>query len=294
MPENKLNCPICNETKNEVYLHCKDHTVSEHTFTIVKCLSCNFIYTNPVPPESEIGKYYKSESYISHTDTKKGIINKLYHFVRNITIKKKLQLLDQLSGKGKLLDIGCGTGHFIKECKNQGWTVEGTEPDPDARKLAETLTDSKISETVFAKTEFKSYNIISLWHVLEHVHRLNETIEQIKKLLKDNGHLIIAVPNCESFDAKYYKEHWAAFDLPRHLYHFTQDSMENLLHKHGFNIIKKTPMVFDSFYVSMMSEKYKKGNIVNAILTGLRSNLKGRNKLNYSSITYVAEKINKA
>jgi 2-polyprenyl-3-methyl-5-hydroxy-6-metoxy-1,4-benzoquinol methylase len=294
MPENKLNCPICNESKNEVYLNCKDHTVSGLSFTIVKCSSCGFKYTCPVPPESEIGKYYKAESYISHTDTKKGFINKLYHFVRNITLKKKLQLLDELSEKGKILDVGCGTGHFLKECKNNGWKVEGTEPDPDARKIAENLTGSEISETVFTKGDFKSYNIISLWHVLEHVHRLNESLEQIKKLLNDRGHLIIAVPNCESFDAKHYKEHWAAYDLPRHLYHFTQDTMEKLLHKHGFKIIKKTPMVFDSFYVSMMSEKYKNGNLLGALLTGLRSNLKGRSRINYSSITYIAEKINKS
>jgi 2-polyprenyl-3-methyl-5-hydroxy-6-metoxy-1,4-benzoquinol methylase len=291
MLENKATCPICNETKNEVYLNCKDYTVSGLTFILVKCKACDFIYTNPIPPESEIGKYYKSETYISHSDTKKGFINQLYHVVRNLTLKKKVQLINQLSAKGKILDVGCGTGHFIKECKSQGWLVDATEPDKDARKIAEGLTGSIISETVFEKADFNSYHIISLWHVLEHVHKLNETLDRINKLLKEDGHLIIAVPNCNSFDAKHYKEFWAAFDVPRHLYHFTQETMEKLLKKHGFKIVRKTPMFFDSFYVSMMSEKYKNGNIISAFLTGLRSNLKAKKNLSYSSITYIAKKI---
>jgi 2-polyprenyl-3-methyl-5-hydroxy-6-metoxy-1,4-benzoquinol methylase len=288
------SCLICKNTKTELFLTCKDFTASEEIFHIVKCTSCNFIYTNPIPPENEIGKYYKSEKYISHTDTSKGIINKLYHLVRNITLKSKLELINKLSLKGKILDIGCGTGHFLKECKNNGWQVDGTEPDNEARKLAEELTHSKISETVFGNKNLNSYNIISLWHVLEHIHKLNETLEQVKKLLKEDGHIIIAVPNCDSIDSKYYKEFWAAYDVPRHLYHFTQETIEKLLKNHGLRIIKKTPMIFDSFYVSMMSEKYKNGNIFNAVITGLKSNIKGKNKLNYSSIIYVAEKITKS
>jgi 2-polyprenyl-3-methyl-5-hydroxy-6-metoxy-1,4-benzoquinol methylase len=285
-------CPICNSLTFNKLLSCKDNTVSSEYFTLVQCGSCHFVFTNPVPDESEIIKYYKSDEYISHSDTKKGLMNMAYHQVRKITLKNKLQLINDLaSNKGQLLDVGCGTGYFLKSCKEDGWKVEGTEPDPDARKIAEGLTKSEISETIFSKNNYQSYDIITLWHVLEHVHKLNECMERISNLLKENGKLIIAVPNCESYDAKIYKENWAAYDVPRHLYHFTAETMNRLLNKHKFTLVRKEPMKFDAFYVSMMSEKYRKGSTIKGVLNGFMSNLKAEKEKNYSSLIYIAEKI---
>jgi 2-polyprenyl-3-methyl-5-hydroxy-6-metoxy-1,4-benzoquinol methylase len=285
------NCPICNTLKFKQLIQCEDNTVSHEKFSIVECSACSFRFTNPIPDENEIVKYYKSEDYISHSDTKKGMINTIYHQVRKISLRNKLKLINSLSKKGALLDVGCGTGYFLKACKEDGWAVEGTEPDPDARKLAEELTKSEVSETILSKNNYQSYDIITMWHVLEHVHRLNECMERIAKLLKENARLIIAVPNCDSYDAKIYQEHWAAYDVPRHLYHFTAESMNQLLKKHGFRLLRKEPMKFDAFYVSMMSEKYKKGSTIKGVLNGLMSNLKSGKEKNYSSIIYIAEKI---
>jgi 2-polyprenyl-3-methyl-5-hydroxy-6-metoxy-1,4-benzoquinol methylase len=285
------NCPICNSLNFNELIQCVDNTVSHEKFSIVECSACRFRFTNPIPDENEIIKYYKSEDYISHSDTKKGMINTIYHQVRKISLKNKLKLINSLSKKGTLLDVGCGTGYFLKACKEDGWKVEGTEPDPDARKLAEELTKSDVSETIFSKNNYQSYDMITMWHVLEHVHRLNECMERIVKLLKEDAKLVIAVPNCDSHDAKIYQEYWAAYDVPRHLYHFTAESMNQLLKKHGFRFLRKEPMKFDAFYVSMMSEKYKKGSSIKGILNGLISNLRSGKEKNYSSIIYIAEKI---
>jgi len=285
------NCQICNSLIFNTLIECKDHTVSGEIFKIVQCNGCSFAFTNPIPDEDEILKYYKSENYISHSDTKKGLMNMAYHQVRKITLKEKLNLINELSRKGTLLDIGCGTGYFLNTCRENGWVIEGTEPDPDARKIAEAQTKSQISESIFSKTNDASYDIITMWHVLEHVHKLNENMERVTRLLKKDGKLIIAVPNCKSYDAQVYKEHWAAYDVPRHLYHFTANTMDKFLQKHNFRIIKKEPMKFDAFYVSMMSEKYKNGSTIKGILNGFISNMKSGKEKNYSSIIYIAEKI---
>jgi 2-polyprenyl-3-methyl-5-hydroxy-6-metoxy-1,4-benzoquinol methylase len=284
------NCPICNSLTFNFLFECKDHTVSGEKFKIVECKDCGFVFTNPIPDEKYIIKYYKSEDYISHSDTKKGLVNMAYHQVRKITLREKLHLINSLSKKEILLDIGCGTGYFLNSCKEDGWEVEGTEPDPDARKIAEAQIKSEVSESIFSKSNYESYNIITMWHVLEHVHKLNESMERISRLLKKDGKLIIAVPNCKSYDATIYKENWAAYDVPRHLYHFTADSMDKLLKKHNFKMIKKEPMKFDAFYVCMMSEKYKNGSAIKGILKGLISNLKSGKEKNYSSVIYIAEK----
>jgi len=292
--ENITKCFVCGGSELQPFINCKDYTVSKSDFNIVSCKTCGFKFTNPRPDVTEIGKYYESDDYISHSDSGKGIVNSLYKLVRNYTINKKVNLVDSFTKDKTILDIGCGTGTFLNACNKSGWMARGLEPSENARKFALNTYKLEIkAENELSKLPNKSFSIITMWHVLEHVNLLNERIEELNRLLKDDGTIIIAVPNCNSYDANYYKEFWAAYDLPRHLYHFTPDSIEKLLKKHNLKILKKLPMVFDSYYVSLLSEKYKTGktNLIKAILTGFRSNLKaGRDINTFSSIIYIIKK----
>ncbi len=290
-------CPVCNAGLFEPFLICKDYTVSREDFQIVRCKSCGFAFTNPRPLPKELGKYYKSEEYISHTDTRKGLVNSLYHLVRKYTLIKKLQSIVRLCGRPSkinprsILDIGSGTGVFLDICTRAGFSCIGIEPDQDARTSAMNSYGLDIrEETELDNMTKKSFDVITLWHVLEHVPFLNERIIQLKELLKPTGIVIVAVPNRSSFDAKYYEKFWAAYDLPRHLYHFTPKDIRQLFDKHGMKIERILPMRFDSFYVSMLSERYKRGkiNYLSAVMIGLKSNLKAiRNGSEFSSQVYV-------
>lgn len=284
------NCPVCNGVSFVPFLTCKDYTVSKESFNIVSCKDCNFKFTNPRPSDSEIGKYYKSEDYVSHSDTKKGLINRLYHAVRTRTLKQKLGLISGYVSRGTMLDYGCGTGMFLKTCAFAGWKSFGFEPDPDARKLA-TEKGLVVADTKEELSKSK-YDIITLWHVLEHVTDLGQTLEFFSKQLTDNGRLIIAVPNHTSADAKHYREFWAGYDLPRHIYHFEINTMKKLLGNYGFGLEETKPMKFDSYYVSMLSEKYKSGsmNYLSAFLNGIRSNLSAKDPSQYSSVIYIFKK----
>lgn len=270
------HCPICDSGKFSPFMDCIDHTVSRETFSIVQCDSCGFKFTNPRPEEHQLGKYYKSEDYISHSNTSKGFINSAYQSVRKYTLLKKLQLISRYYRTGKILDIGCGTGEFLKTMKNAKWEAIGIEPDEGARKQCIEKQGLDVREEGKMKQlPDEHFDVITMWHVLEHVPKLNERVEELKRLLKPNGMIIIAVPNCDSLDAKTYKEKWAAYDLPRHLYHFTPKDIEALFRKKGMKVFKILPMIFDSFYVSMLSEKYKTGhtNIIRSTWNGLRSNI---------------------
>jgi 2-polyprenyl-3-methyl-5-hydroxy-6-metoxy-1,4-benzoquinol methylase len=274
--EHLENCPVCNSKQFLPFLACIDYTVSRETFKIVQCKNCLFRFTNPRPKEDQLGKYYKSEDYVSHSNTREGFINSTYQSVRKYTLLKKLQLISKYFKTGNILDIGCGTGEFLNTCKNAKWNTIGVEPDDDARSMAIKNFGLDIrKESELKNLKDQSFDVISMWHVLEHVPKLNERAEELKRLIKPNGIIIIAVPNCDSLDAKIYKEFWAAYDLPRHLYHFTPKNIEGLFRKHGMKVFKILPMIFDSFYVSMLSEKYKSGktNYVRAFVNGFRSNL---------------------
>ncbi len=287
-----ISCPVCKSTSTTFSFKAKDYTVSGEFFEVSYCNDCTLMFTSNAPLESEIGKYYSAESYISHTDSNEGLINKLYHRVRVITLASKRKLLAKETGKtsGSLLDIGSGTGAFANEMKNSGWQITALEPDELARKNSLELYNIKALSTSNLFNLEDKFDAITLWHVLEHVYPLHEYIEQIKKLLKPDGKLFVAVPNYQSADAKAYGENWAAWDVPRHLYHFSPASMKKLLFMHGLNLLKMKPMWFDSFYVSMLSEKYKNGNnnLVSAVKNGLISNAKAINdNSKCSSVIYV-------
>ncbi len=284
-------CLVCGSNQFEPFLVCKDHTVSKDNFNIVSCKMCGFKYTNPRPTDSVLGDYYKAEEYVSHTNTKKGIVNKLYHIVRNHTLNKKIRLVSSYVSRGTILDYGCGTGMFLAACKEAGWNTIGMEPDDSARKIASdqdlSVYSNKENVTTFIKD--RQVDAITLWHVLEHVIDMPETLAFFKAKLKKDGVLIIAVPNHVSYDAQYYKEFWAAYDVPRHLHHFELTSMKSLLENNGFKLVETKPMKFDSFYVSMLSEKCKTGsvNLVKAFWIGLMSNSKAKDSSSYSSTIYV-------
>jgi len=289
-------CPICGSNLIQEKLVAKDHTVSQKDFSIWHCNDCTARFTQDVPAQDAIGDYYASENYISHSDTKKGIINSLYHLVRKRTLAAKRSLLinETKMLKGTILDIGCGTGAFLHSMQEADWNITGLEPDAVARNKAAELYQLHPQEPgKLFELPAASFNAITMWHVLEHVHELHAYIKQIASLLATNGKLFIAVPNYTSKDADIYKEHWAAYDVPRHLYHFSPQSMEKLLTTYNLKLITCKPMWFDSFYVSMLSEQYKngKGNIIKAVFNGFISNLKALgNTRKCSSVIYVIGK----
>jgi 2-polyprenyl-3-methyl-5-hydroxy-6-metoxy-1,4-benzoquinol methylase len=291
-------CPVCDQSSFNNYLNVEDYTVSHKEFTIQQCNACYFLFTNPRPQEDKIGAYYQSQDYISHHDEAKDVMSKVYTSVRNYTIEQKVKLINNLvPAKGTLLDIGCGTGNFLAAEKQDGWKAWGTEPDFGAREVASKRVGDTIFETINEPILAQlQYDVITLWHVLEHVHKLNETVDWLANHLKPGGKIIIAVPNPQSFDAAKYGRFWAAYDVPRHLYHFTRASMKLLMQKHGLNVENTLPMWFDSFYVSMLSTKYKKQktDLIDSVMTGLQSNLKGRSgkdkELNTSSLIYIISK----
>ena len=289
-------CPICNSTDIQEQLTAKDYTVSEEKFDVWHCNACTARFTQDVPAQDAIGAYYASENYISHSDTKKGIINTLYHMVRKRTLGAKRRLVINETGtvKGTILDIGCGTGAFLQTMKEADWNITGLEPDVVARNKAAELYNINPQEPgKLFELPAATYNVITMWHVLEHVHELHAYIKQIAALLATNGKLFIAVPNYTSKDAFIYKEYWAAYDVPRHLYHFSPQSMEKLVNQHGLKLAAVKPMWFDSFYVSMLSEQCKngKGNILKAFFNGFVSNLKAWGDVRRcSSVIYIFSK----
>ena len=277
-PVHYTQCPVCRSDAMHPVFHVKDYTVSGKEFEIVHCNVCSARFTQDVPDINEIGAYYKSDDYISHTNTTKGLINRLYQRVRMRTMKQKAGIVKKYTGlpAGNLLDIGCGTGTFLHTMQQQGWQVAGLEPDADARTIGKEQygINAKPSHELFS-LEPESFNAITLWHVLEHVHTLHEYVTQMKNLLAPQGVLFIAVPNYISKDARVYGKYWAGYDVPRHLYHFSPKAMEMLMQQHQLKIVKMLPMWFDSFYVDMLSSKYQSGkiNYISAGLHGLASNI---------------------
>ncbi len=277
--------------KEQTQLYIKDHSVSGEMFQLKENKKYGFLETFPQPKTNQLSEYYKTEDYISHTDAKRNWFEKAYHLVRRFSLKQKLKLINGFKTETKtLLDVGCGTGDFLKTAKDNNWIVSGVEPNAEARIIANQKTDNSVFDIQKLNNfETNSFDVITLWHVLEHLPDLEHQISTFKKLLKPNGRLVVAVPNYKSFDANYYSQFWAAFDVPRHLWHFDQNSISKLFASIDMEIEQIKPMLFDAFYVSLLSEQYKSGrkNIFKGFYNGLRSNLNASRTREYSSLIYV-------
>ncbi len=290
--ETIAKCPVCQNTPLKPLRDVKDHFGTKETFTLNLCDQCETLTTTPRPTESDIVKYYKSNSYVSHGDSGGFAIDLIYKTVQHINFRHKHTILSKYTLDKNHLDYGCGTGSFLSYLQHKRWTVTGIEPDNNARSIAQdTYKLPKVYSSLSGVTETE-FSSISLFHVLEHVHSLKETLDHLSTLLSKNGVLILALPNYKSFDAQHYQEYWAGYDVPRHLHHFSQKSIHQLAKSFGLNIVATHPMKFDSYYVSLLSEQYKRGrkHYLNAFRKGYRSNRQALKTHEYSSLIYVLSK----
>lgn len=277
-----------NFLEDKSFITVKDFSVSGESFSLLLNEEYEILKTHPQPSLDKLGSYYEFEDYISHTDGKRTLFEKMYHFIKRKAIRDKVKLINSYQPvKGRILDIGAGTGDFLLECKNQNWDILGIEPNDKAKGIA-LGKGIKFGDTI-EKLESNSFDVITMWHVLEHVPDVEHQVAELKRLLKPSGTIIIAVPNFKSYDANYYKEFWAAYDVPRHLWHFSKTAIEKLFDKQNMNLEDIKPMWFDSFYVSLLSEKYKSGkmNFISGFFIGLISNVSGFFKNEFSSHIYV-------
>ena len=286
-------CPWCQSEKAHTHLSLKDYFLTQEPFEIMVCEDCGLLYTTPKPSDEKLGNYYKSEAYYSHQENKKGFIPRVYEAVKSVNLKHKIAIATQGKEPGRLLDIGCGVGDFLHFAEQNGWQCTGAEPSEDAASIAKKRIKAEIMlPKDLEKLPDESFDVITMWHVLEHVSDLQWQVNQLNRLLKKGGRLVIALPNFRSYDAQYYKDKWAAYDVPRHLNHFSQDSIAKIFNINGLIQNQTQKLVWDAFYISFMSEKYRQKSLplLRGIYRGMISNLKARKSGEWSSLVYVFEK----
>ena len=289
----KYQCPWCDSEKTQIHLWVKDLFLTNEAFEIHECLKCGLLFTEPRPKPEEIGKYYQSEEYYSHQENKKGFVPRIYEAVKSVNLKKKYKMATKGLKPGRMLEIGCGAGDFLHTMEKHGWTCTGIEPSESAKEIATKKVKAKLlNPQEIDKLEDESFDLITMWHVLEHVDNLKEEIKQLQRLLKKGGRLVLALPNFKSADAQYYKEYWAAYDVPRHLNHFCRESINNIFKTTDFKRIKTDKLVWDAYYISFMSEKYMNHSLplLKGAWKGLRSNCKARKNGEWSSLVYILER----
>lgn len=292
------SCPLCDSANIKAFFHCKDHTVSGESFELFRCSDCSFLFTQDIPEETAIGKYYESEDYISHSDTAKGLVNRIYHFARQWMLGRKRKMVGSLGSGKTLLDLGTGTAYFPDHMQQHGYQVTGVEVSAEAREYAREKFGLEVlpPETFLSATDQQTFDFITLWHVLEHLHDLGAYMTRMRAALKDDGHMLIAVPNHWGYDAVHYKEYWAGFDVPRHLWHFNPATMERLAAKNGLKITSMKRLPLDPFYNALLSEKYlgHSPGLLRGGLVGGWALLKSLGKVEQSSsITYILQKTGK-
>lgn len=283
-------CPWCGSNKAQINLWLKDEFLTKKDFHICECLNCGLLYTMPRPSKEKIGAYYKSDEYYSHQENKKGFVPRLYEAIKKINLKHKFRLASRDLPVGKLLDIGCGVGDFLHVAENKGWQCTGVEPSEEAREIARQRIkgDLLYSEDLEQLTD-QSFDLITMWHVLEHVDDLKWQVAQLQRLIKPNGRIVIAVPNYRSYDGRFYNAYWAAYDVPRHLNHFNKTVLTKIFKASGLSLVSMDKLVWDAYYISFMSEQYKHHfmPLVRGVFRGLVSNAKARRSGEWSSLVYV-------
>ena len=290
---NKPKCPWCDSEKTQIHLWLKDEFLSLEEFKIYECHNCGLLFTDPRPGKDKIGEYYKSEEYYSHQENKKGFIPKLYERVKTVNLKHKYKIATEGKATGKMLDIGCGVGDFLHTAEQQGWKCMGVEPSEDAKAIAEKRIKAEIiSSENLEKIADETFDVITMWHVLEHVDDLRWQVAQLQRLIKNDGRIVIAVPNYKSYDASYYKEKWAAYDVPRHLNHFNKNTLVKIFKSNGLTLKSCDKLGWDAYYISYLSEQYEHHSLplLRGVFRGFISNCKARKSNEWSSRVYVFEK----
>jgi 2-polyprenyl-3-methyl-5-hydroxy-6-metoxy-1,4-benzoquinol methylase len=290
---NTYKCPWCDSEKTQIHLWLKDEFLTKEEFQIYECLRCGLLFTEPRPTKEKIGEYYKSDAYYSHQENKKGFIPKIYECVKSINLKHKYKLATKEKGEGKLLDIGCGVGDFIHTAEQHRWNCVGVEPSEEAKEIARKRINAEIlSSEELEQIPDETFDVITMWHVLEHVDDLKWQIAQLQRLVKNNGRIVIAVPNYKSYDADYYKEKWAAFDVPRHLNHFNKEVLFKIFKSGGLDLVKTDKLRWDAYYISYLSEQYQNHTLplIKGLYRGWISNCKARKSNEWSSMVYVFER----
>lgn len=293
--ENLKTCLVCSHTQFTKELTCKDYVATGESFDLMRCNNCSFLFTNPRPEASKIGPYYQSDRYVSHAGNKQSFsfMYKVYDWVRDYSIGKKLEHIKTYHPNGNLMDLGCGLGYFLDGVvKDNSFNALGVDVSDEAIEYVKNKFGYDVkNENQLDSLPEHSFDVITQWHVLEHVHTLNERMQQLKRLLKPNGTMFIAVPNSDSWDAKHYKQFWDGYDVPRHLYHFNQKSFNTLMQKHGFKVVETKSMPFDAPYISMRSEVHKgnKFEMLRGAISGLRSTIAASKNNDHSSLLFVVK-----
>jgi len=286
-------CPWCDSDKAQINLWLKDEFLTKEDFHICECLNCGLLYTMPRPDKDHIGAYYKSEDYYSHKENTKGFVPKLYERIKKNNLKNKYQLATKGLSVGKMLEIGCGVGDFLHTAEEHGWECIGVEPSEEAKAIATKRTKASVlSSEELESLADEQFDLITMWHVLEHVDDLRWEMDQLQRLIKPHGRIVIAVPNYKSYDGQYYKEHWAAYDVPRHLNHFNRTVLTKMFKTKGLELKKMDKLKWDAYYISYMSEQYRIHSLplVRGAFRGLISNSKARKSGEWSSLVYIFEK----
>lgn len=288
----KKKCPWCDSEETQMHLRVKDLFLTGEVFEIHKCQECGLLFTEPRPAPDKIDRYYQSEEYYSHKENKNGFIPKIYESVKKVNLRHKRKLATVGLKVGTMLEIGCGVGDFLHEMEQNGWNCTGIEPSKEAKTIAKTRVKANIlNPEELARLKDESFDLITMWHVLEHVDNLKEEVMHLQRLLKKGGRLVLALPNFKSADAEYYREYWAAYDVPRHLNHFCRKSINNIFKNTRLKLKKTDKLIWDAYYISYMSEKYKNHSLplVKGTIRGLMSNCKARQTGEWSSLVYVLE-----
>lgn len=287
-------CMACGKEKFSKFIELKDYFLTKEDFELIRCANCGLLYTHPVPEPDQIAKYYDSKEYTSHITKGFSVKNILYRNARALTLRRKVKLIEKHKEVGSILDIGAGTGNFLNHCRSQGWNVEGVEVNKGAREYARKQFGLEFfSDTSQFETQPPQFDVITMWHVLEHLEDPERQMILNTKILKEEGIMVIAIPDYTSWDACHYAKFWAAYDVPRHLYHFSKKSFEMFSDKIGLTIVELKPMIMDAFYISLLSEKYSNNKLryPNAFINGIRSNIAGlRGRYSFSSWAYLLKK----